>query len=336
MTIDAPRELRIRADELAANDHSTMGATETHHLVGGQLWRTFRALGYTEGVVLGAGDGAVPMVGIPEMDQASEDSVVADLDSQHRPRRPVQDLEAWPGGEDFDVVITALAGYDVRLTYKPNIVRRRADQLEAALLAVYFTRPGGLTALVATHDLMDNPIPFGRRHLADMADLVGAVRLPAGTYRQTAGTDEVADLLMFRRRAWHERRRGPDFENAPGIYLDGEMVTVNTYFDTNVDQVLGTIAYDPTGQPSMNVTVTGTPERFAPALADAMDFVIATGQHHDLTMKPHGAVLHSLAADIRTHRASPRRLRTRDAAQPDAGPAGPAGRYRPAGPEIGT
>lgn len=187
MTIDAPRELRIRADDLAANDHSTIGATATHHLVGGQLWRTFRALGYTDGVVLGAGDGAVPMVGIPEMDQASEDSVVADLDSQHRPRRPVQDLEAWPGGEYFDIVITALAGYDERLTYQPNIVRRRADQLEAALMAVYFTRPGGLTALVATHDLMDNPIPFGRRHLADMADLVGAVRMPAGTYRQTAG-----------------------------------------------------------------------------------------------------------------------------------------------------
>jgi excisionase family DNA binding protein len=186
-------------------------------------------LGYADGVVLGAGDGAIPMIGIPDMDQAVEDSVVADLDPKHQPRRPVQDLMAWPGGEDFDVVITALAGYDVRLTYQPNIVRRRAEQLEAALIAVYFTRPGGLTALVATHDLMDNPVPFGRRKLADMADLIGAVRLPAGTYRQTPGTDEVVDVLMFRRRAWHECRRGPDFENAPATYLDGEMVTINTY-----------------------------------------------------------------------------------------------------------
>ena len=133
MSIDAPRELRIQADALAAEDHTAIRAAETHHLVGGQLWRTFRALGYTDGVVLGAGDGAVPMVGIPGMDQVSEDSIVADLDPQHHPRRPVQNLEAWPGGEDFDVVITALAGYDVRLTYRPNIVRRRADQLEGAL-----------------------------------------------------------------------------------------------------------------------------------------------------------------------------------------------------------
>lgn len=181
----------------------------------------------------------------------------------------------------------------------------------------------------------DNPVSLGRRRLADMADLVGAVRFPAGTYRQTPGTDEVVDLLVFRRRAIHEGRRGPDFENAPGIYLDGEMVTVNTYFDTNVDQVLGSTAYDPTGQPPTNLTVTGTPEGFGPALADAMDHVIATGLRHDLTISRETGV-DGLAGDVRTYRASPRRLRARDAAPLEPGVAGPVGHHRPAGPQIGT
>jgi hypothetical protein len=91
----------------------------------------------------------------------------------------------------------------------------------------------------------------------------------------------------------------------------------------------------------VNLTVTGTPERFAPALAEAMDFVIATGlrHDHDLTMKPPGNVLHSRVNDIRTHRSAARRLRPHDGErsdQRDSGRARPAGRRDPAGPEIGT
>jgi hypothetical protein len=47
---------------------------------------------------------------------------------------------------------------------------------------------------------MDAQNPGARREMAKLADLVGAVRLPAGAHRRTAGTDVVTDLLILRRR----------------------------------------------------------------------------------------------------------------------------------------
>ena len=47
---------------------------------------------------------------------------------------------------------------------------------------------------------MDAQNPAGRREMQELADLVGAVRLPTGAHRRAAGTEAVTDLLMFRRR----------------------------------------------------------------------------------------------------------------------------------------
>ncbi|MPV35922.1 hypothetical protein [Georgenia subflava] len=316
MILDAPRAMRITADLLAYADHNSDPATKTHQLIGAQIWHAFRALGYREGLVLGAGDGTAPLLEIPDVANARSASLVADLGASHRLRRPVTDLPAWAGTENFDIVITTLPGYDVRLTYGPNIIRRRADQLTAALVALQLTREGGLAALFASHDLMDNPVPYERRQIAELADLIGAVRLPAGTHRRATGTDEVADLLLFRRRPPGEPPRGPEFEHAPEVYLDGETVTINTYFDTNIDQVLGALQYDPTGVPPMNLTVTGRPNQFAPALADRMDHLINTGRRHGLTLttRVRGTGLAVSIDDLRGHQPTIRRLRRHDAA----------------------
>ena len=48
---------------------------------------------------------------------------------------------------------------------------------------------------------MDKASRTAREHIASMADLIGAVRLPEGSMRATAGTDVVVDVLVFQRRA---------------------------------------------------------------------------------------------------------------------------------------
>jgi N12 class adenine-specific DNA methylase len=62
-------------------------------------------------------------------------------------------------------------------------------------------RPGGLALFLTSTGTMDKASTTARHCIAGMADLVGAVRLPEGSMRATAGTDVVIDILVFQRRA---------------------------------------------------------------------------------------------------------------------------------------
>ena len=62
-------------------------------------------------------------------------------------------------------------------------------------------RPGGIALFVTSTGTMDKASQTAREHIAGMADLLGAVRLPEGSMRATAGTDVVVDILAFQRRA---------------------------------------------------------------------------------------------------------------------------------------
>jgi len=78
-------------------------------------------------------------------------------------------------------------------------------------------RPGGIALFVTSTGTMDKAGTTAREHIAGMADLIGAVRLPEGSMRASAGTDVVIDLLVFQRRtdgqapagaAWIDPRAG--------------------------------------------------------------------------------------------------------------------------------
>ena len=53
---------------------------------------------------------------------------------------------------------------------------------------------------------MDARNPAARRRIAELGDLLGAVRLPAGAFAAAAGTDVVCDVLVLRRRRLRRRR----------------------------------------------------------------------------------------------------------------------------------
>ncbi|MDA8248133.1 MAG: helicase-related protein, partial [Rhodospirillales bacterium] len=82
-------------------------------------------------------------------------------------------------------------------------------------------RPGGLALFVTSTGTMDKAGTAARAHIAGMADLVGAVRLPAASMRATAGTDVVVDVLVFQRRAEGQTPGGKPWINLTGIVLDG-------------------------------------------------------------------------------------------------------------------
>ena len=126
---------------------------------------------------------------------------------------------------------------------------------------------------------MDAANPHARTVLAEQADLVGAVRLPSGAHRRTAGTDAVTDLLVLRRR---DRGEPPDpqpgWVAARRVDLPGGRESINSYFGAHPGQVLGrmrvgagmygadTLLVDPDGSELVEA-LSGACERIVDGLA---------------------------------------------------------------------
>ena len=59
-------------------------------------------------------------------------------------------------------------------------------------------KPGGLAAFVTSRWTMDKGDQKARAHIASMADLIGAIRLPEGAMKAAAGTEVVAESFSCR------------------------------------------------------------------------------------------------------------------------------------------
>jgi adenine-specific DNA methylase len=110
--------------------------------------------------------------------------------------------------------------------------------------AIDLLKPGALAAFVTSSGTMDKAERNAREHIAKSADLVGAIRLPEGSFRASAGTDVVVDLLFFRKRkigdaegdlAWLDID-----EVRPAATQDEGAIRVNRWFATHPTFVLGT------------------------------------------------------------------------------------------------
>jgi len=64
-----------------------------------------------------------------------------------------------------------------------------------------FLKPGGVLALITSRYTLDKRKSVARRHLAKHAELLAAVRLPSGAFKQNAGTEVIADVIILRKRA---------------------------------------------------------------------------------------------------------------------------------------
>lgn len=64
--------------------------------------------------------------------------------------------------------------------------------------AIDQVRPGGIVAFVTSRYTMDSKDSTARKHMAERADFLGAIRLPNNAFRANAGTDVVSDIIFCR------------------------------------------------------------------------------------------------------------------------------------------
>jgi N12 class adenine-specific DNA methylase len=112
-------------------------------------------------------------------------------------------------------------------------------------------RPGGVVAVITSSGTMDKQNSSAREYLAERADLLGAIRLPNNAFRRNAGTDVVADILFL------QKRESPGIPNAEWTKLgkSAEGYTINQYFASHPEMVLGTLTEESTQYGKMECTV---------------------------------------------------------------------------------
>jgi N12 class adenine-specific DNA methylase len=62
-------------------------------------------------------------------------------------------------------------------------------------------KPGGVLAFITSRYTLDKQKNVVRRYLARHAELLAAVRLPSGAFKQNAGTEVITDVILLRKRA---------------------------------------------------------------------------------------------------------------------------------------
>lgn len=116
-------------------------------------------------------------------------------------------------------------------------------------------RPGGIMAVVTSRYTMDKKGTEVRKHLAQKADLLGAIRLPNNAFRQNAGTDVVSDILFFQKRD-RAPEREPDWVQTDKTD-DG--LTMNRYFLQHPEMILGEVTTKSTQYGHEELTVAPVP-----------------------------------------------------------------------------
>ena len=135
--------------------------------------------------------------------------------------------------------------------------------------AIDQVRPGGIVAFVTSRYTMDSKDSTARKHMAERADLLGAIRLPNNAFKANAGTDVVSDIIFLQK-----RDRPADIEPAwvqLGQTEDG--FTLNSYFVDHPEMVLGNLELESTqyGHDLTVVPIEGT--SLADQLAEAVQHI---------------------------------------------------------------
>ncbi len=243
--------------EMAGLARATQYAHYTPEFMVRSIWDALTRMGFSGGNVLEPGCGTGLFLALmPE--KAAAKAALTGIEADPITARIAAKLfpEAWIRAEDFTKA-RLTERYDVVVGNPPFSDRTvRADDPAGKLglsLHDYFIarsierlKPGGVAAFVTSRWTMDKTVATAREHIAGLADLIGAVRMPQGAMKADAGTEVVVDVLVFQRH--HPETSGHHVEWADVVEVapdtDGEgTLCANRYFRDHPEMVLGEHAW---------------------------------------------------------------------------------------------
>ncbi len=278
-------------ERYAAARRATQNAHYTDPRIGAAMWAALERLGVSGGRLLEPGCGAGWLLGtMPAVLRSTTrisgieaDPVAAGVAGALYPSADIRSarLEDTPLPDGF---------YDAAIGNVPFAATRPADPRYRAhqpamhdyfiLRSLDALKPGAAALLITATGTLDNEDGAVREALRDRAELIEAVRLPAGTFRG-AKSEVVSDLLVLKKRAaplstLSETARAAILAAEPdwislGALPDpggGETIPVNAFLAADPDRILGelTRTTDRHGRPVLTVRRPGGMDAIAAAL----------------------------------------------------------------------
>jgi N12 class adenine-specific DNA methylase/SAM-dependent methyltransferase len=248
------------------------------------IWTAVTELGFTGGRVLEPGCGSgnfigltpqgvpVEMVGV-ELDPTTA-AIAQALYTTATIRAEGFETTRFPDGF-FDLTVGNVPFAKVAMHDPEHNPGRLTLHNHFIVKSLALTRPGGLVAVVTSRFTLDARNPAARRTMSELADLVGALRLPAGALRAAAGTDAISDVLILRRREPGREPSGEAWEHVVPVATPDGDVTVNEYFARHPDRILGQLRASGGQYSATDLDVIPGPEPLADRLAEARRRVVA-------------------------------------------------------------
>ncbi|MDQ0513420.1 lactate dehydrogenase [Ancylobacter amanitiformis] len=220
------------------------------------IWAGLQRLGWRGGRVLepGIGTGLFPAL-MPEALRESSHVTGVELDPvtariarllQPRARIVTGDFARTELPASFDLAL-GNPPFSDRTVRSDRAYRSLALRLHDYFIArsIDLLKPGALAAFVTSHGTMDKADTTAREHIAKVADLIAAIRLPEASFRTEAGTDVVVDILFFRKRKTGEPEGDQswlDIDEVRPAEDEEAPIRVNRWFAWHPALVLGTHA----------------------------------------------------------------------------------------------
>lgn len=235
----------LTEEEYRAARASTLNAFYTPPMVIRSMYETLERMGLSGGNVLEPSCGIGNFMGmVPDSMQdirmygVELDGISAGIARQLYQKNPIA-AQGFEETQFPDSFFDAVIGNVPFGNYK--LADRRYDR-QNFLIHDYFiaksldlVRPGGVVAVITSSGTMDKRGESVRQYIAARADLLGAVRLPNNAFRRNAGTDVVADILIFQKRD-RAVLEMPEWTHLSQTQ-DGH--EINSYFTLHPEMVLG-------------------------------------------------------------------------------------------------
>ncbi|WLF51562.1 helicase-related protein [Rhodococcus opacus] len=260
----------LTPQEIDAARASTLNAHYTDPAIAAEMWSALGRAGFTGGRVLEPGCGAGNFIGhAPKgtrMVGVELDPITARIAHHLYPGHQVRGH----GFEKFSPDEGAFTAVIGNVPFGNFAVGDPLHNPSGLTIHNYFlrkslalTETGGYVAVITSAFTSDAQRTKAREEIAELGDLVGALRLPTKAFDRQAGTDVVTDLLIFRRR---EAGRAPATATEQWIttskaeLADGE-IQVNDYFLAHPENVLGELGVGSGMYSAATLKVTADPSR---------------------------------------------------------------------------